>query len=469
MEADHSEDEVQDTPVEARRREVARAASDRASAAVSAAMKRAEAEAKAKEEPFVHNPARGQLSEKDQRSIHTIAANNRVRAARTDAATREQINQYRSMSQEERDSLETAARDFFRRTHREHGDKYGTANDLHPDDAKLFGVKQTAKSAPSKAVDATPASESLPEPAPAAAPTPTASPLTGAAKARAEKRIAELQQTVDMHQSALDNGMSHGLSKADHKKRLRTAKNQLENWQAKLKGESGSAAASFPTPVAPPSPAKPSVTHPAPHLNTVQKIADATTDELGKDYLETALHNHRNDTPEGLASALGRSVEENYLAHTGKPVARSVNPAARAAVDNALTALGAAPHGPRPGEPTEYSPRYHETAPDGESWFPGDQLRVVRQPLVMNGAVVSRGKVAKGNAAPASKKSAGDFNVDSAIKIAADDITKLRKPDVFRVLDWAPAEHRDRLASHIITKRPDLKAEVDDVISELRG
>lgn len=57
--------------------------------------------------------------------------------------------------------------------------------------------------------------------------------------------------------------------------------------------------------------------------------------------------------------------------------------------------------------------------------------------------------------------------LDGMIKIAADSIDQLRKPDVDRVISETPAHFRLALASHIKTKRPDLAEEVNDVMSDL--
>ncbi len=59
------------------------------------------------------------------------------------------------------------------------------------------------------------------------------------------------------------------------------------------------------------------------------------------------------------------------------------------------------------------------------------------------------------------------FDVAIAIKVAADDVTKLRRADVFRVLDWTPAENRQVVAEYIKKERPDLAGEVFDVLDEL--
>ena len=55
---------------------------------------------------------------------------------------------------------------------------------------------------------------------------------------------------------------------------------------------------------------------------------------------------------------------------------------------------------------------------------------------------------------------------DTAIKIAANSISELRKSDVFRVLDQNGSDNRDLLASYISTARPDLAAEVLEIMEE---
>ena len=53
------------------------------------------------------------------------------------------------------------------------------------------------------------------------------------------------------------------------------------------------------------------------------------------------------------------------------------------------------------------------------------------------------------------------------IKPAADSIGALREADVYRVLvESGPAEYRQAIAAYIREKRPDLRAEVDDVMAE---
>lgn len=54
---------------------------------------------------------------------------------------------------------------------------------------------------------------------------------------------------------------------------------------------------------------------------------------------------------------------------------------------------------------------------------------------------------------------------ENMVKISADSVGKLRRCDVFRVLEWSM--DRVGLAGYIIANRPDLKEEVEEVLSEL--
>jgi hypothetical protein len=58
-------------------------------------------------------------------------------------------------------------------------------------------------------------------------------------------------------------------------------------------------------------------------------------------------------------------------------------------------------------------------------------------------------------------------NPDYIIKIAADDISKLRRVDVFRVLDNCSDEELKSTAEHIKAKRPDLELEVSSSLSDI--
>lgn len=53
------------------------------------------------------------------------------------------------------------------------------------------------------------------------------------------------------------------------------------------------------------------------------------------------------------------------------------------------------------------------------------------------------------------------------ILVAADSLERLRKCDVYRVLEWAPAKKRAALAKYITNGRPDLTDEVREVMDEL--
>ena len=57
--------------------------------------------------------------------------------------------------------------------------------------------------------------------------------------------------------------------------------------------------------------------------------------------------------------------------------------------------------------------------------------------------------------------------MDSRITIAADSVAQLRRCDVFRVLEWCPAEERPALAGWIVGERADLADEVAEVMAEL--
>ena len=59
------------------------------------------------------------------------------------------------------------------------------------------------------------------------------------------------------------------------------------------------------------------------------------------------------------------------------------------------------------------------------------------------------------------------FNPAQAILIAADNITKLRKQDVFRVLEQTPTANINSVVVYIKSKRPDLATEVDECMADL--
>lgn len=65
-----------------------------------------------------------------------------------------------------------------------------------------------------------------------------------------------------------------------------------------------------------------------------------------------------------------------------------------------------------------------------------------------------------------------EFTFDPArlLTIAADSLDRLRRVDVFRLLDAARgAENRQAMADYIRGGRPDLGAEVADCLAELSG
>jgi len=64
-------------------------------------------------------------------------------------------------------------------------------------------------------------------------------------------------------------------------------------------------------------------------------------------------------------------------------------------------------------------------------------------------------------------KPAEQFNHDQHVKIAADSIGSLRKQDVFRLLEFAPQQHRSAVADHIVTHRPEFTEEVKDALNDL--
>jgi hypothetical protein len=60
------------------------------------------------------------------------------------------------------------------------------------------------------------------------------------------------------------------------------------------------------------------------------------------------------------------------------------------------------------------------------------------------------------------------MTLQGMIQIAADDVSKLRKCDVFRVLDTY-REYRYQLAAWIGESRPDLEDELDDCMAEIKA
>lgn len=62
---------------------------------------------------------------------------------------------------------------------------------------------------------------------------------------------------------------------------------------------------------------------------------------------------------------------------------------------------------------------------------------------------------------------ASGFNHDQHVKIAADSIVSLRKQDVYRLLEFAPKEHRRSVADHIGKHRPEFMDEINESLSDL--
>ncbi len=217
--------------------------------------------------------------------------------------------------------------------------------------------------------------------------------------------------------------------------------------RSRIRGEDVSTSAPTPAPVETPNPAKRlAKAKTASHVDAAQKIADES-DEVGKDYIESAIQNHRNGNPHDLASAMGRSIEESYLSHTGGHVQRTVPPEAQKAVHKALVAMGAKPEGAASGQETGYDSLLHENAPEGQAWFPGDKVRVVRQPLVLDGKVVARGKVepAKATAPKPAEKTSGAKATATKLQ---DAIERTRTEPKSLTAESAKALMDDALAGH---------------------
>lgn len=136
-------------------------------------------------------------------------------------------------------------------------------------------------------------------------------------------------------------------------------------------------------PKKPPKEKKPKTAH-----ATVREMAKKETDPHAKDWLQSALHNAKPGDAADLARTLGASIEETGTGpggHVARPIPASAIDAGR----RALAALGALPHGPESGE-TAFDARYHQPVP---GVFPGQAVEVVCPAMVLDGNVVSRGKV----------------------------------------------------------------------------
>lgn len=59
------------------------------------------------------------------------------------------------------------------------------------------------------------------------------------------------------------------------------------------------------------------------------------------------------------------------------------------------------------------------------------------------------------------------FDPAKAVLVAADDVSRLRRCDVFRVLEWTPVRERVEVAAYLCRSRPDLVDEVTAVLIEL--
>lgn len=96
--------------------------------------------------------------------------------------------------------------------------------------------------------------------------------------------------------------------------------------------------------------------------------------------------------PEALAHARRHYVLER-LASAAAQAHADGDAAGAKALAGAIGALGGTPHGPAPGASTGFDASYYD-GPSGT--FTGDPVRVTLQPVVYNGALVYRGKVASG-------------------------------------------------------------------------
>lgn len=62
-----------------------------------------------------------------------------------------------------------------------------------------------------------------------------------------------------------------------------------------------------------------------------------------------------------------------------------------------------------------------------------------------------------------------DWKPENHVKIAADDISKLRKQDVYRLMENATGDRRAKMAEYIRQNRPELAGEVQDSLDDLGG
>jgi len=128
-----------DVDPEEQKRKIIQRTEERRSVSRRESMNQARDRSRANEKPIELS---GRLSETDQRAVYNAAVGRRSAEAQQDAATRHDIQHFRDLSDEEKTANESISRQFFNDVYRKHGDKYGTAGDLHPDDAAKFGVNQ---------------------------------------------------------------------------------------------------------------------------------------------------------------------------------------------------------------------------------------------------------------------------------------------------------------------------------------
>jgi hypothetical protein len=120
-----------------------------------------------------------------------------------------------------------------------------------------------------------------------------------------------------------------------------------------------------------------------------------------------------------------------------------------------------------PGSDDEDGPRDGERNADGLVFRDGRWHRDEDEPVTVAHATAG----APGHKIPAPPK-VSDADLEFPVKIAADSIGELRKPDVLRVLSQNFDSHgfsRADFAHHITEKRPDLAQEVDEVMRDELG
>jgi 8-oxo-dGTP pyrophosphatase MutT (NUDIX family)/alkylhydroperoxidase family enzyme len=168
-----------------------------------------------------------------------------------------------------------------------------------------------------------------------------------------------------------------------------------------------------------------------------------------------------------------RTLKE--LGHRHAEMHAQMSPAEEQGYAEMMGRMGAKPlHAP--GETKPFDP---ETMQSDSGISTGTPVKVTRRGWTglygdertgheLIGNNYQRAQVEPAAAKPAKTKPAdgGGFSPEAAVKVAADDVARLRKPDVFRVIDWSPPEHRQAVADYIRTNRPELADEVADVMSD---